>query len=101
MSDEPIRHIALTESEVLLANLEALGLKSALASRPTEEHVLAEYSDFIGETGKIPTAEQIGFKLSVSATTVRACCRSLVKDGRMIRFKNAITGLPCFIPKVV
>lgn len=101
MSDEPIRNIALTEHEVLLANLEALGLRKSVAVRPTVVNVLDQFLAFIREHRKVPSALDIATELGVSPSTVRDACRKLVREGKMIRFENASNGHPSFIPKVV
>ncbi len=73
----------MSENEIALAALEALGVKG-YDPRDLEDRVHAAYRKLIPKTGGPVTCAAVARELKLKPTTVRAACVRLVEVGRMV-----------------
>lgn len=103
MPDGTIRcTVGLTESEVLAANLAALGL-SADSVRTDDtgagDRVLAAYREVIAAEGRPVSAVEVARYASMSNSRVAAVARQLFDAGRMLRAVDKKSGKVVYLPK--
>lgn len=99
---ETEREINLTESEVIAANLAALGVSEDTASEKSRpEQVLAALEHLIRERGRLVTNVELADHLGSSASSVGNVLRDLRTKGKVIQVTNRQTSKLAYIPKVV
>lgn len=93
------REINLTESEVIAANLAALG--ASTDTRNSEDRVFDASVELHRKLGRTPTSGEIARHLgNLSSTSVCATMSRLANCGRMLRVQMNGTRV-AYIPKVV
>jgi hypothetical protein len=101
MEDERRGEIGLTPDDVLAANMAALGIQGQGKTNPRHEIILGAFVSFIAEHHRAPNAVDICSRTGINPTTVRAACRALCLDGRMLLYRSKATGQNAYIPKVI
>jgi len=90
--------VALTEDQVLQANLKALGI-AALDKRSNLDRVFDVAVDLAKQLGRPAGSGEIARALGFSTSSVCNMLARLVTAGRMIRVDSATR--PIYVPKVV
>lgn len=90
--------IALTEEQVLEANLKALGI-AALDARSNLDRIFDVAVSLAKKLGRPANSAEIGHELGLSSSSVCNMLTRLATAGRMIRIRSGQRSI--YVPKVV
>lgn len=96
----PERVIDLSPSELLAAQLRALGVGADAMSPSTDDRVFSAFVDTMRESGSLVSIADIGKRLGVNPSTVALACRRMAQAGRMLTTKNPQTSRIAYVPVV-
>ena len=91
----------MTESELLQANLDALGVKLGAVGQRTEDRVFEALKKRMVGTGQLVSTREVADEAGISQSAAAFHMKKMLKSGRVLSTINPSNGKLCYVPVVV